>query len=330
MSVQCILRSSFFCCLLARCGGMSAAARNAAIRMVLAPAVGIPAWKFGVRLYPDLSPEKCYRRIMLLIHPDKNGNSAESLEATKQLSSLWDDFWSWTAAYRRVSVTLERMGRMNGFEKDLHDALQKARAGVRLFFFNIGDLRGCCSIRRTPRRPGADTRPDLANELSWSFFILRVLEASAGTGTAGPSTTNEAGILEWRLLRSVCVAARGFGLCWERGWWSEHAEPGSGSRSGDCSVCVLPPRGFFRRVLGLFVAARGFELWCERDWWSEQPGPAVLSLIRAVIGTLAGWQHGAASREGRAEARTGSAEEERASGSGGERCSGSQREAQEG
>ena len=102
------------------------AARDAAIRMVLVETIGRPAWKLGVRVFPDWPMDRCYRRMMLLVHPDKNGNSAVSIEATKVLTSMWDHFSVFSATFRDYTAAMERNRAMNGFEKDLRDALQKA------------------------------------------------------------------------------------------------------------------------------------------------------------------------------------------------------------
>ena len=103
------------------------AARDAAIRMALVETVPAEvAWKLGVRVFPDYPMDRCYRCMMLLVHPDKNENRAESVEAAKALTSIWAHFSGFTSLYRHGMATADRNRPMTGFEKDLRNALQKA------------------------------------------------------------------------------------------------------------------------------------------------------------------------------------------------------------
>ena len=82
----------------------SAAVRDAAIDMVLAEVPGwSDFWRLGFRVFATLTATQSYRKLLALVHPDKNGNSPRSTEATRRLLELWecyieddmgDDWWS--------------------------------------------------------------------------------------------------------------------------------------------------------------------------------------------------------------------------------------------
>ena len=72
----------------------SAAAREAAVDLVLAEMLQWHGdlWRFGVRVFPSLTVPQCYKKMLSLIHPDKNGGSSRSAEATRYLLELWDEY----------------------------------------------------------------------------------------------------------------------------------------------------------------------------------------------------------------------------------------------
>ncbi|CAE7261606.1 unnamed protein product, partial [Symbiodinium sp. CCMP2456] len=72
----------------------SSAARDAAIELVLCEVFGGGGdfWRLGVRVFATVSAGACYRRMLALVHPDKNNSSPRSTQATRRLLELWENF----------------------------------------------------------------------------------------------------------------------------------------------------------------------------------------------------------------------------------------------
>ena len=68
--------------------------------------------RFGVRVFPNLDLQACYKVMLRLLHPDKNANSPESNEATRKLLEAWP-------RYQDIDPGIVRGLPMNALEREL-------------------------------------------------------------------------------------------------------------------------------------------------------------------------------------------------------------------
>ena len=110
----------------------SAAVRDAAIDMVLGEVLGGGGrfWRLGVRVFPTTTAAQSYRKMLSLVHPDKNQNSPRSAEATRQLIELWEDLTGadMPAAWWDNMLLNTRSLPMNSFELKLKILLENEAA----------------------------------------------------------------------------------------------------------------------------------------------------------------------------------------------------------